>query len=519
MNISFLRPAAGALLSVATWAALPVAAAGTQPIPASYQSKPPTGQSNPAKAPGSKKKFPGIGLGTGKVDSLTYDLKSRRFKEQEGILEVRGIAGHLMYIKVTSLNPLYRLKATYTTLVIDYGTPNDFLIGNPVKYIKSRPPGATTVPKTTQADVEAFMEQAQKSLDLARAYRASFEQVRGLSRQVVLDSTTTVQALYRAVRAVKLNSAGLVPADILDGFRETRNVLTQQQATGTALQTKLDPNNINPEIEPAVLSRFKLSLQAVEDLGGDLDSLAAKDEFRSFPAYWVAMMSRKYSSDTRNNPLLLSGDQVLVKLDVVRRSEFDKLPAADFSPLAFTIQVVRGLHVDFSAGLVFNRLQDYTYSLESGTRLKNDTVAFDQRYKTVRETGSDSYKPGLATLLHVRFKVAPGFSIGLSGGTTLVADAKSIVQYHVGPSLLLGKQQRMVLTAGKSWGYVARAAPGYTDGQRLPYAATAVPTQPRFLSSFMVGLTYNLSGKLKKQDVYAPSSGDSSDSEPKPADK
>lgn len=435
------------------------------------------------------------------TDVLVYDLVTRRFKGENGVLDVRGEAGHTQFIRVTSLNPLYRLKATYTTLIWEYGTPKAFL-GNTLEGLVDGDLAGKSTAKATVAELEEFGRQATSALTLALAYRAGLEQVKSFSRQVALDSATTVNALKSAAAKV-----GIVPpagqpvaaASLLDGFRSDSVALADLETTGLRYAS-----NLAPKIAPAALRLFKQQLDSVHFLLTDLRALAKETEFRQYPVYWVVMMQGSYHSDTRNNPLLLSGDQVRVKLDIIKRPEFQQLPPPDFTPLSFTIQVVHGLSMDFSAGLVFNRLYDNKYALEPGTVARHDTVLFDQRFKTVRETSGNGFKPGLATLLHVRFKTAPGFSIGLSGGATLVADAKSIVQYHAGPSVMIGKQQRIVLTLGRSWGYVNRAAPGYEEAKRLPFTVSEVPTYQQFAGSWMVGLTYNLSGKLKPATTFEP---------------
>lgn len=453
---------------------------------------------------------------TDKSHLLTYDMVQRKFTglgAPSSLLDVRVKRGQSITFRVRSLNPLYRLKATFTPLDLAYS----------IKDINALLPGNTSPDKTKLTKVEATTEVSKLISEGARAIAnaegciSSFDQVRSLSRLVALDSATTVNKLNTLAFKIDISEQDAATknysaSDLVYGFQQQQKAIVVVQQSAKQLQKRF-PHDVSS----ADTIRLHELLDKLNFTAQQADKFSQGDEFLEIPKYWMVMRTNSYTSAALDTPLQVIGDQVLVKLEVVKRPDFSlqssKLPTPDFSGIVFTIQVVRGLYMDLSAGLVFNSLFDHNYSLEPTTITRHDTVLFDKRHKTVRETAISTFKPGLVTLLHMRYKFNPELSGGLSGGVSLVADNKSIAQYHTGLSLMIGKRQRIVVTGGWSWGYVRRAAAGYTPDSFVPSSVMEVPAVPQYERSGMVSLTYNFTSALKPVQTFAPADAAKADAD------
>ncbi len=167
-----------------------------------------------------------------------------------------------------------------------------------------------------------------------------------------------------------------------------------------------------------------------------------------------------------------------------------------------------GFKIDFSFGVFASGLVDHNFT----TAPVNDTVRVagqpdkvEVKGKVVREK-SDSYNFGLGILSHYysrwdRCVFGPRFNVSLTGG--LLVDTDKRTKYLVGGSLLLGSEQRAVISGGCIFGKVRRLAEGLEEGKSLLSTTagqvTQVPTREVNQHSWFVSLTYNFGTLPKKK--------------------
>ena len=87
--------------------------------------------------------------------------------------------------------------------------------------------------------------------------------------------------------------------------------------------------------------------------------------------------------------------------------------------------------------------------------------------------------------------VAGSFGIGfpLGGGENLQS-----ISFFLGPSLLFGNSERIVLNAGIMGGKVERLSQGYKLGDYYTSDANQAPTASVYELGYYLGISFNLSG-------------------------
>ena len=127
------------------------------------------------------------------------------------------------------------------------------------------------------------------------------------------------------------------------------------------------------------------------------------------------------------------------------------------------------------------------------------TTTYAKRKRIVRDNADQRYDyVGVTVLTHFEWRLRRDLGAALSlGGGTQAAGFRALV----GPSLLFGNKQRVVLTGGWEFGQVKRISSIYAEGDKIPLAIQAVPTRDVITNSLFVALTYNLTGSRKASAV------------------
>lgn len=148
------------------------------------------------------------------------------------------------------------------------------------------------------------------------------------------------------------------------------------------------------------------------------------------------------------------------------------------------VPVSGGIKIDASVGLSFSVFMD---DLED-YYLRNDQILADKK---------DDLQPLLTSYIHfykqsmgnTSFGGSLGIGFPISGGGTL-----SSVSFLFGPSLIIGRNNRIVMTAGAMTGQVERLAQGYQVGDSFISEADLVPTKKLYELGYFFGITYKLGG-------------------------
>ncbi|WP_254560830.1 hypothetical protein [Dyadobacter diqingensis] len=176
-----------------------------------------------------------------------------------------------------------------------------------------------------------------------------------------------------------------------------------------------------------------------------------------------------------------------------------------------------GFKIDFSTGLFTTGLIDEKYTFGADTTIISPTrsyIAFWNGKETVRKdsiTGytstnqreilrdsRDKFNIGLGVLLHAYSRWGKRINVGLSVGG--IIDNQTNIKYTGGGSVLLGREQRLILTYGIALGKVNKLGNGLQEGKFVTLSTNqAEPTMlAKWASSWFFGVTYNLGTLVSK---------------------
>ena len=240
-------------------------------------------------------------------------------------------------------------------------------------------------------------------------------------------------------------------------------------------------------------------------------------EFNSIIKVYTAFRSTGSGTVYYHIPQTQNVDQYLFTLNVTPKEGVSTGSRVINQPIL--VDVLGGLRVDASTGLFFTNLLDDKYSLRTDSTLNNGPYV---KSKTIiKETGNNR-DFGVSSLLHFYPKMTTFVNLAASLGAGVTINDKPKVRYLMGGSLLLGRDNRVSITAGWSFGYVDQLSSKYTylsSGTTANYSETSVPMQKVFKKSSFFSITYNIPIGRKKEEVKAAESDDKSDSEDKKDDK
>jgi len=171
-----------------------------------------------------------------------------------------------------------------------------------------------------------------------------------------------------------------------------------------------------------------------------------------------------------------------LKLSPIDSLQRQGLKTIELAPVA--VSVFGGMRVRASVGLNFSQ-----FFSRPQTFFVRDT--------TLQSSSKDAFVPVLTSFVHFyapsrkSVSVAGSFGVGfpLGGGENLQS-----ISFFLGPSLLFGKSERIVLNAGLMGGKSEKLSQGYEIGDQYISDSNLAPTISVYELGYFIGVSFNLSG-------------------------
>lgn len=160
--------------------------------------------------------------------------------------------------------------------------------------------------------------------------------------------------------------------------------------------------------------------------------------------------------------------------------------------LEISFKVRGGWKYDVSSGFVLDiGLKDPSYYFDKTSDPSGKTV-------TLRQFGDGgNVTPSLAAFLNGYKRTSSNVKIGGAFGLGLSNNAR--FRLYLGPSIILGRKERIVISSGVSFGAISRLSNGYSVSQVLNNDSTLPTEVPTVLDKFQFGgyfgIGFNLTGK------------------------
>lgn len=167
--------------------------------------------------------------------------------------------------------------------------------------------------------------------------------------------------------------------------------------------------------------------------------------------------------------------------------------------LDISLLVNEGLKLDVSTGLVLDfNLADPRYYFQKFSIVQGMQSFDSVRVKVSPNTGNVT--PSINLMLNAYKRSSLNFKPGFALGFGLSSDIR--FRLYAGPTLIIGRRERISFSGGIAFGAILRNADGYSEGTKFADNSSIPSEVPMVQDSFKfgwyVGLGFNLSGKETK---------------------
>lgn len=196
---------------------------------------------------------------------------------------------------------------------------------------------------------------------------------------------------------------------------------------------------------------------------------------------YVELHNNQFSKTYRHTA---TGEKLNLKLKL---SPIDSLERQGMKTLELTpvaVSVYGGMRIRASVGLNFGN-----FFSRPQTFFVRDSV--------LRSSDKDAFVPVMTSFVHFyapsrkSVSVAGSFGIGFPFGGS---ESPQSLSFFLGPSLLFGRSERIVLNAGLMGGKVEKLAQGYKIGDYYSSDSNLAPTSSVYELGFYLGVSFNLAG-------------------------
>ncbi|WP_166925708.1 hypothetical protein [Flavobacterium poyangense] len=188
-------------------------------------------------------------------------------------------------------------------------------------------------------------------------------------------------------------------------------------------------------------------------------------------------------------PIDVQGQNIdVVEFKLRRFDKETKEEDLNFASKPYNIWIKGGLKIDVSAGLFFTSLYDSEFGQ------KDDPAIPGNKIITLKNGGD--YDLAFGSTINTYIRANSWIVPTLNFGAVITQNEK--LQVLLGLGAILGKQERIIFSAGLTMGKVNRIADSYSVGGSYNLGNSGdVPTQSQFKFGHFFGITYNLT-KVKK---------------------
>lgn len=404
-----------------------------------------------------------------KLNRITYDFKGSHnlysSRSKYGKLKA-GINENVVF-EVININP-------YTHTVVINDTP-----------INLHTEGATqfgqfiSIPTPTEnidiSEGDKPGSQVSKEVDTLRSYGKLFQELNAFYGKKILTTYPDIDLLAAEIDFIK------------------DNVIQELKIPSSSI------NVAGSSIKELLIVKGNVF---VKDIGNETSRIAYADT--------ILKAAEMYEKITQINYKATSGviqpkNNDMLRFDLaIKKGNVDVMPAKQYE-----IMLHGGWKIDFSTGLFWNNLIDHEFTTKR-LSFADTTYYLDEYFVTtdsitaisaidrdsIIRTDNGAYNIGIGILAHLYPRTGSRINLGLTGGFIVGADSR--IKYVLGASLILGYEQRFIVSGGIARGQVKRLGAGLQEGDFLNSVTgqtSTVPTRDAvWQNGWFIGITYNLGG-------------------------
>jgi hypothetical protein len=274
------------------------------------------------------------------------------------------------------------------------------------------------------------------------------------------------------------------------------NYFRELQLLETAIKLGLKSCDELTSLDATSVSYEKIRIR-IEDLAKELDKFNHHQLVGNLLTLYKLVNRENFILVYETQSISENVDNIRYKIEFKADNSFELPRSVGNFTLDFNLTILEGLKIDVSPAIVMDfGLVDPAFYFDKTTDSNGDEFVAIRR-----NTEAGNVSPSIGTILNAYKRGSTNFKFGGSMGFGL--SNKLRFRLYMGPSLIVGRQERLVFTAGLAMGLVERLADEYTLDEVVQFPHSTLPNNvPVVADKFKIGaffsIGFNLSGKQNK---------------------
>lgn len=288
-------------------------------------------------------------------------------------------------------------------------------------------------------------------------------------------------------------------AGIKESIESNRSVYNDFNTLVSDFQSAYKSLILNPELSKTFNYGGTIKLTSLaenqEEEVKELKAVVEKIKFRDI-RYNLEQATRLFENpllfEYTSSPIQPIQDLAIFNIDIVKKDKENSLfyDERKFSRSVFT---KHGIRLDASLGLAgsfFSKSSVYALQFNNGDE------------QQVAELNKFQFNPSFVGFFTTSYRSSSHFSGGLSLGLGFNVDEGKLIldNFYIGPSLIVGKYERITLTAGGTFKNIPRLNNAFNVGDIVPnsYTLDNITTES-YRFGYFFGVSYNITRGVKDQ--------------------
>lgn len=288
---------------------------------------------------------------------------------------------------------------------------------------------------------------------------------------------------------------------IYEKFKNNRNILNDFNLLVTSFENQYNTLKANPEIKNqanyggsiklfSIVDNLNIEVKAIKQQTEAIKFETLRQNIDQIHSLLIVNDDIDPLFEYVSDPIQPFQDVVIFRVKVDKNNKDASLfyNERNFSYKEFTRH---GIRLDLNIGVAGS-----FYNKDNFYEIKADSLDINR----ITKTNKSGFSPSFVGFFTTSYRSATHWSYGLSTGLGISADAGTITldNFFIGPSLIVGRYERINLTTGVSFKNLGKLNSGFKEGQVLPNATTieAVTTKS-YEPGFFIALTFNLTKAVK----------------------
>jgi hypothetical protein len=241
-------------------------------------------------------------------------------------------------------------------------------------------------------------------------------------------------------------------------------------------------NNV-AEISENALNVQESIISQEQAISGMIEN-AGRREIQKMTSIWYeyeALSTNDFSYTYRTEA---TGDRTVLGIKFTAKDSLGNILPINKKELApIKVPVYGGMKINVSVGISF-------------ARYFNQPQSFYLRDTVILSENVDDFLPIITSFFHFYPQSAGNVSVGGNFGIGIPitnSENGQSLSFFLGPSFIIGRGQRIVLSTGVMGGRVQQLAQGLKIGDVLP-PFSAVPTKSSYQMGYFLGVSFNIAG-------------------------